>query len=77
MDAVKNKIMTYFLVCKGRSNDDDVGGQGAPSFRRYGWELVSTPAISLKKSWGGYRRTTPVNSASRKKYKVPRPPGRG
>ena len=49
MDAVKNKIMTYFLVCKGKSNDDDVGGQGAPSFTRYGWELVSTPAISLKK----------------------------
>ena len=32
--------------------------QGAPYFRRYGRELVSKPAISLKKSWGGYRRTT-------------------
>ena len=32
--------------------------QGAPCFRRYGRELVSKPAISLKKSWGGYRRTT-------------------
>ena len=28
-------------------------------FRRYGRGLVSTPAISLKKSWGGYRRMTP------------------
>ena len=34
------------------------GWQGAPYFRRYGLELVSKPAISLKKSWGGYRRTT-------------------
>ena len=36
------------------------GWQGAPYFKRYGWELVSKPAISLQKSWGGYRRTTPV-----------------
>ena len=28
------------------------GGHGAPHFRRYGRELVSKPAISLKKSWG-------------------------
>ena len=34
------------------------GWQGAPYFSRYGQELVSKPAISLKKSWGGYRRTT-------------------
>ena len=34
------------------------GWQGAPCFRRYGRILVSKPAISLKKSWGGYRRTT-------------------
>ena len=32
--------------------------QGAPFGRRYGQELVSKPAILLKKSWGGYRRTT-------------------
>ena len=32
--------------------------QATPYFRRYGRELVSKPAISLKKSWGGYRRTT-------------------
>ena len=29
------------------------GGQGAPHFKRYGHELVSKPAISLKKCWGG------------------------
>ena len=34
------------------------GWQGAPYFRRYGRGLVSKPAILLKKSWGGYRRTT-------------------
>ena len=32
--------------------------QGTPYFRRNGREPVSKPAISLKKSWGGYRRTT-------------------
>ena len=35
------------------------GGHGAPHFRRYTRELVSKPAISLKKCWGGYRRTSP------------------
>ena len=34
------------------------GWQGAPCLRRYGRELVSKPAISLKKNWGGYLRTT-------------------
>ena len=34
------------------------GWQGASYFMRYGLELVLKPAISLKKSWGGYRRTT-------------------
>ena len=34
------------------------GGQRAPIFRRLGRKLLSKPAISLKKSWGGYRRTT-------------------
>ena len=33
------------------------GWQRSPYFRRYDWELVK-PAISLSKSWGGYRRTT-------------------
>ena len=35
------------------------GWQGAPYFRRYGRGLVLKPAILLKKSSGGYRRTTP------------------
>ena len=34
------------------------GWQGAPYFSRYGRELVSKPAISSKKCYGGYRRTT-------------------
>ena len=34
------------------------GWQRASYFRRHGRELVSKPTISLKKSWGGYRRTT-------------------
>ena len=37
-----------------------LGWQGAPHFRRYGWELVSKPAISLEKSWGGYRSKTSI-----------------
>ena len=32
--------------------------RGAPCVERYSRELVSKPAILLKKSWGGYRRTT-------------------
>ena len=31
--------------------------QAAPHFRRYGRELVSKPAILLKKSWGGGYRS--------------------
>ena len=27
-DAIKNRIFTYFLVCKGRSNDDVGGARG-------------------------------------------------
>ena len=35
------------------------GCRGTPYFRRYDRELVVLkPAISLKTSWGGYRRTT-------------------
>ena len=38
------------------------GWKGTPEFRRYGRELVSKPAISLKKDWGSCRinRTTPI-----------------
>ena len=42
-----------FLVCKGLSNNEVGGWQGAPYFRRYGRELVSKQAISLKIRWGG------------------------
>ena len=34
--------------------------QGAQFYRWYGRELVSKPAISIKKTWGGYHRTNPV-----------------
>ena len=34
------------------------GWQRAPHFRRYGRGLVSKPAISFKRGWGGYRRMT-------------------
>ena len=47
-----------FLVCKGLSNNEVGGWQGAPYFRRYGRELVSKQAISLRIRWGGYRRMT-------------------
>ena len=47
-------LFTYVLVRAGLSTDDvGVGQGGAPYFRRYGRELVSKPAISLNKSWGG------------------------
>ena len=34
------------------------GCRGTPYFRRYDRELILKPTISLKKSWGGYLRTT-------------------
>ena len=40
------------------------GWQGTSYFRRYGLNLVSEPVVSLKKSWGGYRRTTRVVGGS-------------
>ena len=51
-DAVKVISSYVFLLAK----DDrtmTLGWQGAPYFRKYGRELVSKPAISVKKSWGG------------------------
>ena len=53
------QLFLYFLVCKGLSNDDVGVAWGNAFLRIYGGELVSKPAISLKKSWEGYRRTTP------------------
>ena len=53
---MENKILIIFLVRKGLS-DDDVGGARRTVFReRCGRELVSKPATSLKKCWGGCRR---------------------
>ena len=62
--AVEKIEFTYFLVCKGLLlllllllSHDDVGvARGIPYFRRYGRELVSKPAISRNKCWGGYYR---------------------
>ena len=34
------------------------GFEDTPYFRRYDQQLVSKPASSLKKSWGGYRSKT-------------------
>ena len=46
------------LLAKGLPNDDVGVAKGAPYFRRYGRELVSKPAVSLKNRWGGYRSKT-------------------
>ena len=47
-------ILLFVKDCRTMTS----GGQGAPYFMIYGRELVSKLAISLKKSWGGYVRTT-------------------
>ena len=60
-DTIKNKVSTHFLVCKGLSIDDV--GEGVEGHRisgdTTGRALVLKPAISLKKSWGGYRSKIP------------------
>ena len=53
-----NLIFTCFRVCKGRSNDDVEGARGTVFQEIHGRELVSKPAISSKKRWGGYRSKT-------------------
>ena len=53
-------LLIYVFVCEKDYRTMTSGVQGAPRFRRYGRELVSKPAISFKKCWGGYRRTTQV-----------------
>ena len=61
----EKNIVTYF-ACLQRTIKRRRGvGKGSPHFRRYGRELVSKPAISLKKSWGGYRRTTLPNHSTK------------
>ena len=49
-----------FFLCATVYRSTVSGCRGTPYFRRYDWELVSKQAISSKKSWGGYRRTTNV-----------------
>ena len=60
--TIEKYIFTYFLVREGLSTDGQRRGgkERAPYFRRYGLGLVSEPAISFKKSWGGYREMTQV-----------------
>ena len=68
----KKRLRTVSCWQNITENDLEVG-QEISHFRRYGRELVSKPAISLKKCWGGYRgktltnrgkgRTTPVTTA--------------
>ena len=48
----KKKPPYIFSFAKGYRTMTS-GWQGAPYFRRCGRELVSKPAISFKKSWGG------------------------
>ena len=45
----------FAKVCRPMTS----GWQGTPCFSSYSRGLISKPAISLKKSWGGYRKSTP------------------
>ena len=54
-------LYTYVHVREKDYRRMTSGWRRAPYFRSYGRGLVSKPAISLKKSWGGgggYRRMT-------------------
>ena len=70
---MKTKPFTYFevyvfLIAKQGLSNDDVGGGAteAPHSKRYDRKLVSKPAISLKKFFGGgYRRTTRIKATFR------------
>ena len=52
-------IFMHVLVCKALSNDGvRVAGENVfHEIRPVPQEMESKPAISLKNSWGGYRRT--------------------
>ena len=52
------KKYAYILLCVKVCRWMTSGCRGTPHFGRYNRELVLKPAISLKKNWGGYRRTT-------------------
>ena len=53
----KKKIFMYFLACKGRSNDD-VGVARGTAFQQTWPRAGFKTGDFVKKSWGGYRRTT-------------------
>ena len=63
-DSMKKALSNTFMFAKVYRAMSS-GRQGARYFRRYGREPVSKRAISLKKSWGGYRRTSPRHSRPR------------
>ena len=56
---MNEKSFVNVLVCKGLSHDD-VGVAWGIVFQeiRPVSQLISKPAISLKKCWGGYRSKT-------------------
>ena len=56
-ECYKNKFLNVFLVCEALSTND-VGVAMSTVFREIR-PLVSKPAISLKKIWECYHRTTP------------------
>ena len=56
-DALKKKLRVFPRL-RGAIERSHRRGEGAPYCRRRGRELVSKPAISLSKRWGGYHRTT-------------------
>ena len=55
-DTLEKKVSIYLPVCTGLSIDD-VGVSRDTALTRQDRALVLKPAVSLKKRWGGYRRT--------------------
>ena len=56
-DAIKER--SPYIVLRAKVHRTMTSGfQGTPYFKRCDRELVSKPAISLKRSWGGHRRMT-------------------
>ena len=60
--VVLKKKYPYIFLCAKVHLSMTSGCRGTPYFRRYDSELVLKPAISFKKIWGGYRRTTSSGS---------------
>ena len=55
-DTFEKKIPLYFLVGEGLAMEDVEVSRDAMFQEIYGRGLVLKPTISLKESWGGYRR---------------------